>query len=157
MAARMMVPEMKCELELYEYVLVQNSMYFSAQVRTQYMLFSQSTVPGTDWYVLCIQKYCSGCCFVSYYACGKQDYVCVTVTCTRWCRSNTESVPLLVSNIHDISLVCTQYESVECTGMSWYPGPAVCTSLHFLYQYRSVLGTTVRTRAGTYLFRTGTY
>ena len=59
MAARMMVPEMKCELELYEYVLV----------RTKYVLFTPSTyrvrtilpeyVLGTYWSVLRLQKCCS--------------------------------------------------------------------------------------------------
>jgi hypothetical protein len=67
--ARVMVPEVKCELpvDLYEYVLVQ----------TKYVLFTPSTylvrtifpvyVRGhgtTYWYVLvlpvCLQKYCSG-------------------------------------------------------------------------------------------------
>ncbi len=67
----MMVPEMKCELDLYEYVLVHTSTYFSTQVRTQYVLFYQSTysvhtilpeyVLGIYHYVLCLQKYCRGC------------------------------------------------------------------------------------------------
>ncbi len=58
-AKRVMVPEMKCELDLYEYVLVQ----------TEYVLFTPSTylvstifpqyVRGTYWYVLWLQKYCS--------------------------------------------------------------------------------------------------
>jgi hypothetical protein len=47
------------------------------------------------------------------YACGKRYYVCVT--CMRGC-SNTESVLLLVSNIHDIILVHIQYVLV-CTGL----------------------------------------
>jgi hypothetical protein len=56
MAAWMMVPEMKCELELYEYVLV----------RTRYVLFCPSTylvstifpkyVLGTYWYVVCYKN-----------------------------------------------------------------------------------------------------
>jgi hypothetical protein len=56
MAARVMVPEMKCELELYEYVLVQ----------TKYVLFTPSTylvrtifpeyVHGSYGYVLCLQN-----------------------------------------------------------------------------------------------------
>ncbi len=123
MAARVMVPEMKCELELYEYVLVQ----------TQYVLFTPGMylvrtifpeyVLGTYWYVLCLQKYCSGCCFMSY-AYGKQYYVCLT--CMLWC-SNTESVPLWVSNIHDIILVHTQYVLV-CTALYSYSYPVpVCT------------------------------
>jgi hypothetical protein len=61
------------------------------------------------------------------YSCGKQklqNYVCVT--CMLWC-SNTESVPLLVSNIHDIILVHTQYVLV-CTGLYSYSFPVpVCT------------------------------
>jgi hypothetical protein len=58
------------------------------------------------------------------YAYGKQYYVCVT--CMRWC-SNTESVPLLVSNIHDIILVRTKYVLV-CTGLYSYSFPVpVCT------------------------------
>jgi hypothetical protein len=88
----------------------------------------QDYVRGTYWYVLsqCLQKYCSRCCFMSY-ACGKQYYVCVS--CMRWC-SNTESVPPLVSNIHDIILVRTKYILV-CTCRYYYdtfpvPGP-VCT------------------------------
>ena len=123
MAARMMVPEMKCELDLYEYVLV----------RTQYILLTRSTylvrtifpeyILGTYWYVLCLQKYCSGCCFM-WYACGKQYSACVT--CMLWC-SNTEKVPLLVSIIHDIILVRTQYVLV-CTGLYYYTFPVpVCT------------------------------
>jgi hypothetical protein len=60
------------------------------------------------------------------YACGKRYYVCVT--CMLWC-SNTESVPLLVFNIHDIVwYVLSTY---------WYL--QVCTNIDFLYQ--SVLGT----------------
>jgi hypothetical protein len=56
-------------------------------VQTQHILFTPSTylvrtiipeyVLGTYWYVLCLQKYCSGCCFMSY-ACGKRYHVCVT-------------------------------------------------------------------------------
>ncbi len=58
------------------------------------------------------------------YACGKQYYGCVT--CMLWC-SNTESVPLLVSNIHDIILVHTQYVLV-CTVLYSYSFPVpVCT------------------------------
>ena len=57
------------------------------------------------------------------YACGKRYYVCVT--CMLWC-SDTESVPLLVSNIHDIILVRTQYVLV-CTGLYSYSIPVpVC-------------------------------
>ncbi len=48
------------------------------------------------------------------------------MTCMRWC-SNTESVPLLVSIIHDIILVRTQYVLV-CTGLHYYTFPVpVCT------------------------------
>ncbi len=60
------------------------------------------------------------------YAYGKQYYV--WVTCMWWC-SNTasESVPLLVSNIHDIILVRTQYVLV-CIGLYSYSFPVlVCT------------------------------
>jgi hypothetical protein len=58
------------------------------------------------------------------YACGKRYYVCMT--CMLWC-SDTESVPLLVSNIHDIILVRTQYVRV-CTGLYSYLIPVpVCT------------------------------
>jgi hypothetical protein len=62
------------------------------------------------------------------YACGKRYYVCVTVTCMLWC-SDTESVPLrlLVSNIHDIIFVRSQYVLV-CTGLYSYSIPVpVCT------------------------------
>jgi hypothetical protein len=60
-----------------------------------------------------------------WYACGKQNSACVT--CMLWC-SNTEKVPLsLVSIIHDIILVCTQYVLV-CTGLYYYAFPVpVCT------------------------------
>ncbi len=124
MAARTMVPDMKCELELYEYALVQ----------TQYVLFAPSTnlvctifpeyILGTQyWYVLCVQNYCSGCWFMSC-AYGKRYQMCVT--CMQCC-SNTESVPLLVSNIHDIILVHTQYVLVS-TGLYSYSFPVpVCT------------------------------
>ncbi len=58
------------------------------------------------------------------YACGKRYYVCVT--CMQWC-SNTETVPLLVSNIHDIVLVHTQYVLV-CTSLYYFTFPVqVCT------------------------------
>ena len=59
-----------------------------------------------------------------WYACGKQYSACVT--CMLWC-SNTEKVPLLVSIIHDIILVRTQYVLV-CTGLYYYTFPVpVCT------------------------------
>jgi hypothetical protein len=126
MAARVMVPEKKCELDLYENVLVQ----------TKYVLFAPSTylvrtifpeyVRGTYWLCCVYKKYCSGCCFMLY-ACGKKYSVCLT--CMLWC-SNTESVLLLVSNIHDIILVHTQYVLV-CTGLYYYA---------FLYLRLSVLG-----------------
>ena len=112
MAARMMVPEMKCELELYEYVLVQTQYVLSTPSTYQVRTIFPEYVLGTYWHVLYLQKYCSGCCFM-WYACGKQYSACVT--CMRWC-SNTESVPLLVSNIHDIILVHTYYYAVR-TGM----------------------------------------
>ena len=135
-----MVPEVKCELDLYEYVLVQ----------TKYVLLTPSTylvrtispkyIHGTYWNVLCIQKYCSGCCFIQY-ACGKRYYVCVT--CMLWC-SYTESVPLLVSNIHYTVLVHTHYVLV-CTGLYYYSFPVpLCTEY-------------VLVRTGTYLLRTSTY
>ncbi len=55
------------------------------------------------------------------YACGKRYYVCVT--CMLQC-----SVPLLVSNIHDIILLHTHYELV-CTALYSYSFPVpVCTS-----------------------------
>ena len=41
-AAGVMVPEMKCGLDLYEYVLVHTSTYFLTQVCTKYILFYQS-------------------------------------------------------------------------------------------------------------------
>ncbi len=74
------------------------------------------------------------------YAFGKQYYVCMT--CMLWC-SNTESVPLLVSNIHDIILVHTQYVLVR-TGLysysfrvpvcTWYaPVRTVSESVHTKY------------------------
>ncbi len=57
---RVMVPEMKCELDWYKYVLVQTkyvlftqSMYLVHTIFTEYVL-------GTYWYVLCSQKYCRG-------------------------------------------------------------------------------------------------
>ncbi len=137
MAARMMVPEVKCELELYEYVLV----------RTLYVLFTPSTylvrtifpenVLGTYWYVLCLQKYCSLCCFVSY-AWGKQYYVCVT--CMLWC-SDTELCPYW----------CPTYMTLfwYILSTNWYV--PVCTNIDFLY--RSVLSTYqyILVRTGTYL------
>jgi hypothetical protein len=58
------------------------------------------------------------------YAYGKLCNVCLT--CMLWC-SNTESVHLLVSNIHDIILVHTKYLLV-CTGLYYYTFPVpVCT------------------------------
>ena len=141
MAARMMVPEMKCELELYEYVLV----------RTQYVRFTQSTylvctifteyVLDTYQYVLYLQKYCSGCCLMLY-ACGKRYYVCVT--CMRWC-SNTESVPLLVSIIHDLILVRTQYVLV-CTSLYYYTFPVPSTYYFPRVRTRYILVCTVFTK-----------
>jgi hypothetical protein len=86
--------EMKCELDLY--VLVYTSMYW---VCTLYILV----------YTV-FKKNCRGCCF-RLYDCGK--LYCVCVTCMQWC-SNTKSVPLSVSNIHDIIQLHTQYILV-CT------------------------------------------
>jgi hypothetical protein len=74
------------------------------------------------------------------YAFGKQYYVCVT--CMLWC-SNSESVPLLVSNINDIILIHTQYVLVR-TGLysysfrvlfcTWYaPVRTVSESVHTKY------------------------
>jgi hypothetical protein len=53
------------------------------------------------------------------YACGKQYYMCVT--CMLRCSNfdSVESVPQLVSNIHDIFLVHTQYILVG-TGLYYY-------------------------------------
>jgi hypothetical protein len=91
-------------------------MYLVRTIFPEYVL-------GTYWYVLCLQKYCSGCCFMSF-TCGKQYYLCVA--CMRWC-SITKSVPLLVSNIHDFILVRTQYVLV-CTCLYYYTFPVpVCT------------------------------
>jgi hypothetical protein len=85
-------------------------MYYFPRVRTRYIL-------------VCTVFTSSGCCFM-WYACGKQYSACMT--CMRWC-SNTESVPLLVSIIHDIILVRTQYVLV-CTGLHYYTFPVpVCT------------------------------
>ena len=73
-------------------------------------------------------------------ACGKQYCVCVALACMLWC-SNTKSVPLNVSNIHDTILVRTQYYVPVCT----------C-----LYYYTFQVPVPVRT--GTYsVLRTGTY
>ena len=58
------------------------------------------------------------------YASGKRYYVCVT--CMLWC-SDTDSVPQLVSNIHDIILVHTHFKLV-CTSLYSYSFPVpVCT------------------------------
>ncbi len=75
MAARVMVPEKKCELDLYEYVLVQ----------TKYVLFATSTylvrtifpeyVRGTYWYVLCLQKILQWMLF--YVVCLWETILCV--------------------------------------------------------------------------------
>jgi hypothetical protein len=62
------------------------------------------------------------------YACGKR--YCVCVTCMLWC-SDTESVPLLVSSIHDIILVHTVTPShfeLVCNTLYCYSYPVpVCT------------------------------
>ncbi len=107
----------------------QNSAPSSYPVRTIFPEY----VLGTYWYVLCLQKYCSQCCFVSY-ACGKQYYV--SVTCVLWC-SNTELCPYW----------CPTYMTLFWYIHSTYQYVLVCTDIDFLYW--SVLG--------TYLFRTGTY
>jgi hypothetical protein len=60
-------------LSMYWYVLVCTIIHFLYLVRTIFPEY----ILGTYWYVLCLQKYCSWCCFVLY-ACGKQYYVCVT-------------------------------------------------------------------------------
>ena len=122
---------MKYECDLYEYVPVHRSTYLSPMstsstylVRT---IFSQYVL-GTYQYVLCLQNYCRGCCFMLN-ASGKR--YCVCVACMLWCSTvgNTKSVPLIVSNIHDIILVRTQYVlsmywsvlfCVFCTGTYWY-------------------------------------
>jgi hypothetical protein len=70
---------------IFIWVLVRDvtpSTYLVSTIFPEYVL-------GTYWYVLCLQKYCSGCCFMLY-ACGKQYYVCMT--CMLWC-SNTELCP----------------------------------------------------------------
>ncbi len=65
------------------------------------------------------------------HACGKQ--YCVCMACMQWC-SNIKSVPILVSNIHDIIQLHTR------TGMYlsvlWYHS---CTGMH-------------QVRTGTYLY-----
>ncbi len=68
------------------------------------------------------------------YGCGKR--YCVCVTCMKWC-SNTKSVPLLVSNLHDIILVHTQYV-------------LVCTCLYHYTRYVPVRTRYVLVRTGTY-------
>jgi hypothetical protein len=50
MTARMMVPEIKCELDLYEYVLVQTE--YVLFTPSMYVLFSQST------YMVHTRMYC---------------------------------------------------------------------------------------------------
>ena len=112
---------MKYECVLCEYVLVHTSTYFYPRstpstylVRTIFLEY----ILGTCWYVLCLQNYSRECCCMSY-ACGKR--YCECVACMRWC-SNTKSVPLLVSNIHDIILVRTKYVLV-CTSLYYYTCP----------------------------------
>jgi hypothetical protein len=70
------------------------------------------------------------------YDCGKR--YCVSVTWMRWC-SNTKSVPILVSNLHDIILVHTQYVLI-CT----------CPSLYHYTRYVLVRTMYVLVRTGTY-------
>ncbi len=117
---------MKCELETWSCMsmyLYKHSMYFSASTYLVHTIFPD--VLGTYWYVLCLQKYCSGCCFVSY-ACGKRYYVCVNVCC---------GAPIM----NQCPYRCPTYMTLVwyVISMHWYV--PVCTSLHFLY--RSVLGT----------------
>ncbi len=103
-AAQVMVPEMKCELDLYEYVLVHTSMYFLTQVCTKYVLFYQSTyLVYTSMYSVYKNIAGQGDAFLCRMKVGN---ITVCMTCMLWC-SNTKSVPLLVSNIHDIILVRT--------------------------------------------------
>ena len=91
-AALVMVPEMKCELDLYEYVLVHTSTYFLTQVRTKYVLFYQSTyLVYTSMYS--VYKNIAGDAFLCRMKVGNNT---VCMTCMLWC-SNTKSVPLLVS------------------------------------------------------------
>ncbi len=69
MATRMMVPEMKCELELYAYVLVRTdivrtfylkyvlSTYYFSRVRTRYILVCTVFTKILQWmlfYVVCL-------------------------------------------------------------------------------------------------------
>ena len=77
-----------------------------------------------------------------WYACGKQYSACVT--CMRWC-SNTEKVPLLVSIIHDIILVRTQYVLV-CTGLYYYTFPVPSTYYFPRVRTRYILVCTVFTK-----------
>jgi hypothetical protein len=77
-------------------------------------------VLGTYWYVLCLQKYFSRCCFVLY-ACGKRYYVCVT--CMLWC-SDTELCPFW----------CPTYMTLFWYIPSTYWYVPVCTDIDFLYQ-----------------------
>ena len=65
---------MKYECDLYEYVLVQTSMYFVPQVRTKYALFSLSTyLIHTGMY--CAYKNMSGDAFLCRMPVGN-DTVC---------------------------------------------------------------------------------
>ena len=130
---------MKYECDQYEYVPVHRSTYLSPSstpstylVRT---IFSQYVL-GTYTYVLCLQNYCRGCCFMLN-ASGKR--YCVCVACMLWC-SNTKSVPLMVSNIHDIILVRTQYVQV-CTGLYYFTFPVQVRTWYVLRTYRYVLNT----------------
>jgi hypothetical protein len=130
MAARVMVPEMKCELDLYVYVLVQ----------TQYVLFTPSTysvrtifpvyVRGTYWYVLCLQKYGSGCCLMLF-ACAK----CVWHVCCYWI-----SAPIGVQHTW-------HYFGTYSVGTSMYLSVLLYISITSLYSVRN----------STYWFRTCTY
>jgi hypothetical protein len=72
------------------------------------------------------------------YDCGKRS--CVCVTCMQWC-SNTKSLHLLVSNLHDIILVHTQYV-------------LVCTCLYHYTRYVLVRTRYVPVRTGNVPVRT---
>jgi hypothetical protein len=104
---------MKCELDLYEYVLVYTITYFSPQVHTKYVQFflSMCVVP-TGMY--CVYKNITGdavlCCMTvgNNTVCVRDMYAVVL-----------KSVPLLVFNIHDNILVRTWYILV-CTGLYYY-------------------------------------
>ena len=98
-------------------------------------IFSQYVL-GTYSYVLCLQNHCRGSCFM-WYACEKR--YCVCMACMLWC-SNTKSVPLRVSNIHDTILVRTKYVLV-CTGLYYHTFSVPVCIWYVLRTYRYVLNT----------------